>query len=132
MHPTASHQNRMVTRAQHGIFVPKRHFNLSATTPTISPLPHSYHSALNDPNWHKAMLEEYNALMTNNTWCLVPRPAGTNVITGKWIFRHKHNSDGSLARYKARWVVRGFNQEHGVDYDETFSPVCRCGIWSRH
>lgn len=125
MHPTASHQNRMVTRAQHGIFVPKRHFNLSATTPTISPLPHSYRSALNDPNWHKAMLEEYNALMTNNTWCLVPRPAGTNVITGKWIFRHKHNSDGSLARYKARWVVRGFNQEHGVDYDETFSPVVK-------
>jgi hypothetical protein len=71
------------------------------------------------------MLDEYNALMKNNTWCLVPRPAGANVISGKWIFRHKHNSDGTLARYKARWVVRGFNQEHGVDYDETFSPVVK-------
>ncbi|WVZ88247.1 hypothetical protein U9M48_034790 [Paspalum notatum var. saurae] len=48
-----------------------------------------------------------------------------NVILGKWIFRHKLNLDGTLARYKARWVVRGFNQEHGIDYDETFSPVIK-------
>lgn len=71
------------------------------------------------------MHEEYNALMSNNTWCLVPKPAGANIITGKWIFRHKYNPDGSLARYKARWVVRGFNQEYGVDYEETFSPVIK-------
>ncbi|KAM0860287.1 hypothetical protein ACQ4PT_046643 [Festuca glaucescens] len=42
---------------------------------------------------------------------------------GKWIFKHKFHSDGSLARYKARWVVRGFSQQHGVDLDETFSPI---------
>ncbi|WVZ81301.1 LOW QUALITY PROTEIN: hypothetical protein U9M48_028692 [Paspalum notatum var. saurae] len=57
--------------------------------------------------------------------CLVPKPVGANVISGKWIFRHKLNRDGSLARYKARWVVRGFKQEHGVDYEETFSPVIK-------
>jgi hypothetical protein len=71
------------------------------------------------------MREEYNALMAQNTWTLVPRPAGVNVVMGKWIFRHKLNSDGSLARSKARWVVRGFTQQQGVDYDETFSPIIK-------
>lgn len=61
----------------------------------------------------------------NNTWSLVPCPAGVNLVSGKWIFRHKFNADGSLARYKARWVVRGFTQQFGVDYGDTFSPVIK-------
>jgi hypothetical protein len=71
------------------------------------------------------MEEEFAALIANNTWDLVPRPVGSNVITGKWIFNHKFNSDCSLERYKARWVLRGFTQPPGVDYDETFSPVVK-------
>jgi hypothetical protein len=47
------------------------------------------------------------------------------VVSGKWIFRHKLNADGSLSRYKARWVVRCFTQQAGVDYGETFSPVVK-------
>jgi hypothetical protein len=71
------------------------------------------------------MEEEYAALLTNHTWDLVSCPPGTNVVTGKWLFRHKLTSDGSLDRYKARWVLRGFTQRPGVDYDETFSPVVK-------
>jgi hypothetical protein len=71
------------------------------------------------------MRSEYDALIQNNTWSLVPRPPGANVVSGKWVFRLKYNSDGSLSRYKARWVVRGFSQEHGIDYDETFSPIVK-------
>nr|AAM93723.1 putative reverse transcriptase [Oryza sativa Japonica Group] len=71
------------------------------------------------------MADEYKALVDNGTWRLVPRPPGANIVTGKWIFTHKFHSDGSLARHKARWVVRGYSQQHGIDYDETFSPVVK-------
>ncbi|WVZ83487.1 LOW QUALITY PROTEIN: hypothetical protein U9M48_030629, partial [Paspalum notatum var. saurae] len=62
------------------------------------------------------------ALISNNTWTLVPRPPRANIVSGKWIFKHKFHADGSLDRYKARWVLRGFTQRPGVDFDETFSP----------
>jgi hypothetical protein len=71
------------------------------------------------------MQDEFSALITNNTWQLVPRPSNTNIVSGKWVFRQKFNSDGSLSRYKARWVCRGYSQQHGIDYDETFSPVVK-------
>jgi len=71
------------------------------------------------------MADKYQALIDNGTWHLVPRPPGANIVMGKWIFKHKFHSDGSLARHKARWVVRGFSQRHGIDYDETFSLVVK-------
>jgi hypothetical protein len=71
------------------------------------------------------MEEEYAALLANHTWDLVSCAPGTNVVTGKWLFRHKLTSNGSLDRYKACWVLRGFTQCPGVDYDETFSPVVK-------
>ena len=95
-----------------------------------SPLPANYRSALADPNWRAAMVDEYKALIDNGTRSLVPRPLGANIVSGKWIFKHQHHSDGSLARHKARWVVRGFSQWYDIDYDETFSPVVKpATIW---
>lgn len=95
-----------------------------STPPVVSPVPSSVHSALADPHWRRAM-EEYAALLANHTWDLVPRPKCGNVVTGKWVFTHKRRADGSLERYKARWVLRGFTQRPGVDYDETFSPLVK-------
>jgi hypothetical protein len=54
------------------------------------------------------MEEEYAAFVANQTWDLVPRPPDANVVTGKWIWTHKRRADGTLERYKARWVLRGF------------------------
>jgi hypothetical protein len=71
------------------------------------------------------MEEEYRALISNGTWELVPRPQGSNVVTGKWVFTHRLHADGTLDHYKARWVLRGFIQRPGVDYDETFSLVVK-------
>jgi hypothetical protein len=93
----------MTTRTKRGFWLPADRLTLSATsTSTLSPVPSSICTALVDPNWRRAMEEEFAALITNNTWDLVPRPIGSNVVTGKWIFNHKFNSDGSLERYKAR------------------------------
>jgi len=76
------------------------------------------------------MQEEFDALLANSTWDLVPRPPRANIVTGKWVFKHKYKADGSLERYKARWVLRGFTQRPGIDFSETFSPVVNpATIW---
>jgi histone deacetylase 1/2 len=118
----------MHTRASRGIVQPNpkfKDFVMEVSTSALSPLPSSVRVALRDPNWVAAMQDEFDALKANSTWTLVPRPPRANIITGKWVFRHKLKSDGTLDRYKARWVVRGFNQRPGVDFGETFSPVIK-------
>nr|GEX92352.1 hypothetical protein [Tanacetum cinerariifolium] len=71
------------------------------------------------------MLDEYNALIKNKTWILVPRPHNVNIVRCLWLFRHKHNADGSLNRYKARLVANGSSQLAGIDVDKTFIPVVK-------
>jgi hypothetical protein len=116
----------MTTRAKRGFRIPADKLSLSATSSsTLSLVPTSVRAALTDPSWRRAMEEEYDALIANNTWELVPRPVGSNVVTGKWIFKHKFNFDDTLERYKACWVLRDFTQRTGIDYYETFSPVVK-------
>src|SRR6185312_726778 len=122
IHRDPRHIHLMVTRR-----MASQAATLSATEgePRVSPVTSSVRDALADPHWRRAMEEEYAALLTNQTWDLVPRPSGCNVVTGKWIWTHKRRADGTLERYKARWILRGFTQRPGVDYDETFSPVVK-------
>jgi hypothetical protein len=68
---------------------------------------------------------EFDALQGNGTWTLVPPPPGARVISGKWVFKTKLHPDGTLDKYKARWVLRGDTQRPGLDFGETFSPVVK-------
>ena len=61
----------------------------------------------------------------NKTWILVDKPKDRKVIGVKWVFRTKLNADGSINKYKARLVVKGYAQIFGVDYSDTFAPVAR-------
>jgi hypothetical protein len=117
----------MWTRAKGGLTVPPAdRLNLLVThTATLSSIPKSYRVALEDPNWLAAMQAEYHALVANKMWSLVPRPSTTNLVSGKWVFKHKFHSDDTLSRYKAHWVACGYSQQPSNDYDETFSLVAK-------
>ncbi|GJR33322.1 ribonuclease H-like domain-containing protein [Tanacetum coccineum] len=113
----------MITRSQSGIVKPID--RLSLNTFLISPIPKNPSDALKDSQWRNAVYDEYNALVKNGTWLLVPRPAGVNMVRSMWLFKHKFHADGTLSRYKARLVANGSSQQLGVDFDETFSPVVK-------
>ncbi|CAI7857817.1 unnamed protein product [Closterium sp. NIES-53] len=77
--------------------------------------------------WREAMDRELKALQERNTWKVVPIGVASNktILTGKWVFCIKTKADGTIDKFKARWVMRGFDQEHGQDFTETFAPVSR-------
>ncbi|CAI7844084.1 unnamed protein product [Closterium sp. NIES-54] len=77
--------------------------------------------------WREALDRELKALQERNTWKVVPIGVARNktILKGKWVFRVKTKADGTIDKFKARWVVRGFDQEQGRDFTETFAPVSR-------
>ena len=88
--------------------------------------PLTYQDAMNSPDskrWLEAMKSEMDSMYQNKVWTLVDLPEGVKPIGCKWVFKKKTDMDGNVQTYKARLVVKGFKQIHGIDYDETFSPV---------
>lgn len=75
--------------------------------------------------WHGAVNEEFHAMELNNTWTVVSLPPRHNVVGCKWVFTIKFNPDGTVERYKGRLVAKGYTQQEGIDYNETFSPVIK-------
>lgn len=90
--------------------------------------PQSFREAMTSANktkWLEAMHNEFTSLNENQTWELTDLPKGRKPLPCKWVYKLKTNPDGSIERYKARLVVKGFSQKQGIDYDKTFSPVVR-------
>ncbi|GJS59070.1 retrovirus-related pol polyprotein from transposon TNT 1-94 [Tanacetum coccineum] len=87
--------------------------------------PTSYSQAANDPKWIEAMEKELPTLETNDTWTLTELPEGHKAISSKWVFKIKYLPNGTMDRYKARLVIRGFDRKEGVDYKHKFSPVAK-------
>ena len=71
------------------------------------------------------MIEEYQSIMKNDVWDVVPRPEGKSVVTSKWIYKIEHAADGNIEKYKARFVAHGFSHKEGIDYENFFSPVAK-------
>ena len=71
------------------------------------------------------MTKEYQSVMKNDVWDIVPKPKGKSVVSSKWIYKIKHATDGSLEKYKARFVARGFSQKDIIYYEDTFMLVSR-------
>lgn len=110
----------MQSRSKNSIFKPNI-FSSALTEKEPSSIGETFQSLV----WTVAAQAEYNALISNHTWDLMPLIVGRKVVGCKWIFKVKRNSNGSVARCKGRLVVKGYLQEVGVDFQETFSPVVK-------
>ncbi|GKE27198.1 kinesin-like protein KIN-UB [Tanacetum coccineum] len=71
------------------------------------------------------MKEEYDPLMKNGTWSLVPRASNTNVVDGKWVYRLKQDKNGSITCYRARFIAKGIRKQPGIYFHETFRLVVK-------
>ena len=71
--------------------------------------PSSFEEAVDHRVWREAMVEEYDSIMRNEVWEVVPRPEGKSVVTSRWIYKVKYAADGSIEKHKARFVARGFS-----------------------
>ena len=80
---------------------------------------------LNDCDWIIAMQEELNQFKKNRVWDLVPKPKNQSIIGTKWVFKNKLDETNQIVKNKARLVAKGYNQEEGIDYEETYAQVAR-------
>ena len=99
----------MVTRSKLGIHKPKV---LKVGTDYTFQEPTSFTVAVKYPQWKAAMDSEFSSLLKQQTWSLVPPPIAKNIVTCKWVYKIKRHIDGSIVRYKARLVARGYLQQY--------------------
>jgi hypothetical protein len=115
------------TQAQHGISKPKNYTygTIRYAFTSVTGEPETLGEAFEDGNWWQAMDNKIQALHKNKERHLIPPSEKVNVIYSKWVYKVKKKLDGSIDRYKACLVAKGFKQRYGIDYDDTFSPVVK-------
>nr|GFD08470.1 retrovirus-related Pol polyprotein from transposon TNT 1-94 [Tanacetum cinerariifolium] len=87
--------------------------------------PKSVKKALTDPAWIESMQEELHQFIRLDVWELVPSPNGIKPFTLKWLFKNKHDEENTVIRNKTHLVIRGYEQEKGIDFEESFALVAR-------
>ncbi|KAI3505818.1 hypothetical protein L1887_28103 [Cichorium endivia] len=87
--------------------------------------PKNVKDAFDHPDWIEAMQMELEEFERNKVWRLIPKPANASIVGLKWVYRNKLDTEGNVVRNKARLVVKGYCQQEGIDYEETFAPVAR-------
>ncbi len=88
----------------------------------------TYKQAVESPlcdKWKTAMKDEIQSLKNNNTWDIVNVPSNQHVLKGRWVYKVKRDAHGQVSRYKAHWVVKGYEQQFDIDYDQTFASVVK-------
>jgi hypothetical protein len=78
--------------------------------------PSSFEEVANQQVWRDAMVEEHNSIMRNDVWEIMQRPEGKSVVTSRWLYKVKHATNGSVEKYKAKFVAHGFSQREGGDF----------------
>ncbi|CAA7042355.1 unnamed protein product [Microthlaspi erraticum] len=119
----AENTHPMTTRAKSGIHKPNTRSLVASKF--IPEVPMSIEAAMKHPGWNLAVMDEMGRIHMLNTWSLVPYEEDMNVLSNKWVYTVKLKPSGDLNKLKAWLVAKGFDQEEGLDYLETFSPVVR-------
>ncbi|KAL8116545.1 hypothetical protein AgCh_022897 [Apium graveolens] len=118
--------DNLLTGLDQGISTRSRFHNLCALCAFVAEFePKNAQEAVADEHWFVAMQEELNQFECCDVWELVPPPQDAKIIGTRWVFKNKKDEDGNIIRNKARLVAQGYNQQEGIDYDETYAPVAR-------
>ena len=104
--PEENHRERKRTRSCSGY--------VALLCDFIDKEPSNYEEVTESKEWKDAMIKEYQPIMKNDVWDVFRRPEGNLVVTSKWIYKIKHVADGSIEKYKARFMVRGFSRKEGI------------------
>lgn len=84
----------------------------------------SFEEVVGKPIWVDATME-YESIVNNSVWEVVPTPARKSVVGSRWLFKVKHAADESIEKYKSRFVARGYSHVEMIGYEETFAPIAR-------
>lgn len=119
--PSRTHS--MITRSMAKSLFESTTF-LASKSSSLPSEPNSFAEASQDVGWCAAMAE-FDALLANSTWDLVPPLSSINLIGCKWVYKVKQKANSFLECLKTRLVAQGYKQQHGIDFDKTFSPVVK-------
>lgn len=130
--PQPRRSGRATERVDYGQLHRQGRTAMVATLANPLDVPKTWEEAVARPDgqkWQDAINAELSALKARKVWTIQEPPQGRKIIPGRWVFAYKLNPDASIARYKARWVAKGYEQIAGVDFYATYAAVVRSSSW---